>query len=926
MSKKVVNISRSQLSESFFYLAGQPFSLADYPHMKLIYDITPKNLVLKFSRQCVYDDQPIQLADGREVLAKDLKVGQDIIGFNTKTLKNEMTKVANVWDNGVTDIYEICTRTGRKAIVTDNHPFWKVSGWCEAQDLREGDLIALSNDNSCALRTDKIVEDSHYKIVAYLLAEGSTSTRSIGFTSSDEGCVAELQESLTQIDNRLTLKALPQDKHRYQYRITGDGVGRPSIFKPYLVEWGLWGKNSQTKEHPDFVWDLTKEQIQDYLRIWWDTDGFVSRHKNGHYYPGISLISENLVKGIQTLLLKIGIHTTIHEQVPKVYKGTNKVVYRLFIEGNKSKKRFFELIKTKKNPKNPEFKEERNQQLVVDAQYVNTILKKIPKRKNSLLYTRKSKGVCLSRLTKINEIIQNNDLDLILNSDIYFDKVTKVTHLGKLSSTSIEISKTHTFHIDGLVVKNTAKSTTMANLMVADAIMRSKNPKAGGSGGFQQMYVSPTVDQTKIFSHDRVSPVIEGSPLVKKHFLDSKQVQNVFMKQLRNGSKMYLRYALLNADRLRGYSVDKIYYDEAQDLYEHIMPVADQAMSRSYYKERVFSGTPKLTQGTLANLWYRSSMNEFMLRCNGCNKWNILDEKNIGKKGLICKHCGKGLDPRNGQWVSTAPSENDKYSSVGFRVCALHFYGAPWVDWHDDILLKYETEAPNLFFNETLGLEYDDGVNPITEDDIRNSCTGGPMLTKPDDFTRANATVIGIDYGPINSNDSYTVITVMQKVGTKIRILAAKRYEGREADFAHIHKDIVEQFNHWRAVAIGADHGMGEASNSELRHTLGPHRVLAFQHQANQKEELKWNSKMNAYCLARTQIMTRFFSDIKKGKFIFPQWEDWAPFAKDLLAPVIDYDKDKTKMFYVNSKPDDIFHAIIYGATALELMDGLITW
>jgi hypothetical protein len=367
-------------------------------------------------------------------------------------------------------------------------------------------------------------------------------------------------------------------------------------------------------------------------------------------------------------------------------------------------------------------------------------------------------------------------------------------------------------------------------------------------------------------------------------------------------------------------------YDEVQDLYEKIMPVADQAMSRSYYKERIFSGTPKLTQGTLANLWQRSTMNEFMLKCNGCNKWNILDEKNIGLKGLICKHCGKGLNPRNGQWVSTAPPENAKYNMVGFRVCALHFYGAPWVDWQDDILLKYETEAPNLFFNETLGLEYDDGVNPITENDIRDACTGGPMLVKPDLKTQASATFIGIDYGPINSTDSYTVIVVLQKVGSQIRILHAKKYEGREADFAYIHKDIASQFHHWKAVAIGADHGMGEASNSELRNTLGPHRVIALQHQANQKEEVRWNSKMNAYTLARTQIMTRFFSDIKKGKFIFPQWEDWEPFAKDLLAPVVDYDDAKTKMFYVNSRPDDIFHAIIYGTTVLELLDGMISW
>jgi hypothetical protein len=162
--------------------------------------------------------------------------------------------------------------------------------------------------------------------------------------------------------------------------------------------------------------------------------------------------------------------------------------------------------------------------------------------------------------------------------------------------------------------------------------------------------------------------------------------------------------------------------------------------------------------------------------------------------------------------------------------------------------------------------------------------------------------------------------------GQRVRVLFAKRYVGKEADFAYLHNDIVDVFRTWNARLIGADHGMGEASNSELRSRLGIDKVVAFQHQSNQKEELKWNAKLNAYTTSRTQIMTKFFSDIKRGKFIFPQWEDWEPFARDLLAPVVDYDKDKTKMFYVNQQPDDIFHAMIYGTTAYELIKGMITW
>ncbi len=474
--------------------------------------------------------------------------------------------------------------------------------------------------------------------------------------------------------------------------------------------------------------------------------------------------------------------------------------------------------------------------------------------------------------------------------------------------------------------RQTSKSSTMANIMLADAIMRPKDPNKSGSGGFQQMYVAPTVEQSKVFSHDRLAPLIEGSPWVKSNYLDPKLIQNVFMKQLRNGSKMYLRYALQSADRLRGFSVDKFYWDEVQDLHADIIPVAEQAMSRSYYKERIYAGTPKLTQGTLATFWFRSTMNEFLPRCEHCQKWNLLDEKNIGLKGLICKFCGKPLNPRNGQWVRTGPAANDKYKLEGFRVCALHFFGAPWVNWQDDILLPYDTQPRNVFYNEVLGLEYDQGAAPITEEDIKKCCTGGPMQEEHDMRTQAHKVFFGIDYGPMNSTDSYTVLLVMHKEGNQTRVIYAKKYIGKEADFAFIHTDIVKKFHHWHALALGADHGLGEATNSELRSKLGKHKVIAFQHQANQKEEIKWNPRMGAYNLGRTAIMTRFFSEIKHQKFIFPRWEEWEPFANDLLASVIDYDKDKVKMFYTNSRPDDALHALIYGKTAMDLVNTMISW
>lgn len=158
--------------------------------------------------------------------------------------------------------------------------------------------------------------------------------------------------------------------------------------------------------------------------------------------------------------------------------------------------------------------------------------------------------------------------------------------------------------------RQTAKSTTLANIMVANSSLIPY---------FRTLYVAPTVDQTKVFSRDRVAPVLEASPLMKEHYINSSLTQNVFMKQLLNGSRMYLRYALLSADHLRGYSADFNLFDECQDLKADIIPVVQETMSRSLYKRSLYSGTPKRTKGTLADLWFMSTQNEYMLRCPHCN-------------------------------------------------------------------------------------------------------------------------------------------------------------------------------------------------------------------------------------------------------------------------------------------------------------------
>jgi len=190
--------------------------------------------------------------------------------------------------------------------------------------------------------------------MAHLLAEGGmTGPRGLRYTNGNQQNVDELQEALRHLHKDIEVKSIDSEEIEYpgQYRINGLGMGVPNPAITWLKEEGVYGHNSETKFHPDFVWLLTKDQIIEYLRVWWNTDGSISqRDKGNKIYINISLISPQLIKGIQILLLKLGIPSSIRTDIPKVYKGTTKKVWELSIIGNEFKRKFLELIPTYKIP------------------------------------------------------------------------------------------------------------------------------------------------------------------------------------------------------------------------------------------------------------------------------------------------------------------------------------------------------------------------------------------------------------------------------------------------------------------------------------------------------------------------------------------------------------------------------------------------
>lgn len=438
---------------------------------------------------------------------------------------------------------------------------------------------------------------------------------------------------------------------------------------------------------------------------------------------------------------------------------------------------------------------------------------------------------------------------------------------------------------------------------------------------FTSLYVSPTNEQTKTFSNDRIREPLDTSVRLQA-WTNSSLSQNVFRKKFINRSQIVMRYAFLNADRVRGIPADLVCIDEIQDILTDNIPVIEECISHSAFKFKLYAGTPKSLDNTIEGLWIdESTQNEWVVPCDSCGggdyrHWNILSEENIGRHSLICNKCKKQIYPMHpdAQWASLNPNPRVPYPMDGYRVPQIM---VPWMPW-DDILNKQMTYSRAKFHNEVLGESYDSGTRPLTRQDVEANCSESLSLHPAqirNQIAKCTGKVVymGIDWG--TGENTFTVITIGVYYDSHFSIVYARRCEGPDSEPDRQIQIIDELIAAWRVQFVGCDYGGGFDRNDKLIRKYGIQKIFKYQYSTITGAKVKWEQGLSRYLVNRTEVMSDIFNAIKrKNIFRFPKWADWEkPFAQDMLNIFSEYSEERKMNEYKKSRAvtDDTFHSLL---------------
>lgn len=327
---------------------------------------TPEEREAKF---CTDAEELFELTTGDVVTYKSL-IGKNVEVVSVDANFKKTRSIAEFFDNGIDDVYEIVLSSGQKILRTGKHPlfcgkiaqsFRKMGGvhikgcyrvdnekWLPVDGIKAGDAILVPEDTSFNFGS-LVMDGNELKVLAYLIGDGCINDgKRVLFIQENNKQLAEFKDAVSALGANI----VEYNPAEYSWKINGDGSnarGSNSVLN-LLREHDVLGRNSATKHVPKKINKLTSECISLFLNRLFSTDGYACVGKAGNYEKseiGYVSKSEDLTRDIQRLLLRFGISSKIISRTASwTHRGITKSnrYWGCYIYRSKDIIRFAELI------------------------------------------------------------------------------------------------------------------------------------------------------------------------------------------------------------------------------------------------------------------------------------------------------------------------------------------------------------------------------------------------------------------------------------------------------------------------------------------------------------------------------------------------------------------------------------------------------
>lgn len=226
-------------------------------------------------------------------------------------------KTASVFPSGIKQCAQLNLSSGEELRGSLDHPVLTTNGWRELGSLQKGDLVATPR----SLPEPEIpfkVSDDELIFIAYLMADGSTTTSTPAFTKMEGEIWAEMKEVLGRLGGKLG---------KYRKDGKADTYNLLNVFE-IVRKWGISGCKSTNKRLPKSWYCLSDRQCALFLSRFLACDAYFNPERG---IMELGLANKGLLRDIKHLLLRRGITSrTYYKQA--TCKGKKFDSWRLIVD------------------------------------------------------------------------------------------------------------------------------------------------------------------------------------------------------------------------------------------------------------------------------------------------------------------------------------------------------------------------------------------------------------------------------------------------------------------------------------------------------------------------------------------------------------------------------------------------------------------